>query len=87
MKHNRRSLKSPPDHSDLSVVISVKSRLCDRSPARSRPWTGTMSANGGGFNRSPQHILRTSPLAFGIARSCAAAHWASARWRSPLPGN
>ena len=32
-----------------------------------------MSALGGGFNRSPQHILRTSPLAFSIARSCVAA--------------
>ncbi|MEY8099989.1 hypothetical protein AB9F29_21845, partial [Falsihalocynthiibacter sp. S25ZX9] len=30
----------------------------------------TMSANGGDLHRSTQHTLRTSLLAFDIARSC-----------------
>jgi len=33
-----------------------------------------MTVVGGGFNRSPQHTLRTSLLVFDIARSFVAAH-------------
>jgi hypothetical protein len=46
-----------------------------------------MSTFGGGFNRSPQHILRTSLLGFDIAGSCVAAHSVAAQWRTALPGN
>lgn len=40
-----------------------------------------MSASGGGFKRSPQHIQQISQLEFDIARSFVAARSVGERWR------